>query len=229
MSTLSGGPNIVLNGLIAYFDAANPQSFNSNDLTIWRDLTKNEYHATNFNSCAFVNEYSGGIRLDGTNQYFAYNVPLTRALTTVIIGRSNQASWNASGVLASARTTNGFIQHPQQNQTNTRAYIATSYLEISPSFGPPNIQLPQMSTITTNGINLHTHYLNSSQVATSTTDTTNSRTDTPTTGPVWLGRDNSGIRYGNMTLYLHMLYNRELSSAEVYQNFNAFRYRFILP
>ena len=220
-------PKIVTNGLIAYFDAANPKSIVSGSgATVWRDLSKNQYHATNFNSYSYANEYGGGIRLDGVNQYFSYTAPLTRALSVMTICRSNQSTWSNSGVMSSARTTNGFIQHPQQNQNNTRAYIATSYLEITPSLAPPNIQLPQFSAITTNGINRHLHYLNSLNVSTSTTDTTGTRTDTPTSGDVYLGRDSTLTRYGNMTIYVHLLYNRELSTTEVYQNLNALKGRF---
>lgn len=218
------GPNVITDGLIVYLDAGNTASISG---STWKDLSNNGNDATNFNSYTLVNEYNGGVRLDGISQYFKVTVPLTRALTTIIFAKSNQSTFSNSGIYSSARTTNGFIMHPQSGNTNLRSYIATSYLEILPSLIPSSgIQLPHFYAITTNGIDKHTTYVSDNQSSTSTTNTSATRTDTPTSGNVYLGYDYPNPRYGNITIYTYMIYNRELSPVEINQNLNALKGRF---
>jgi hypothetical protein len=68
MSTLSGGPNIVVDGLVLALDAANTKSYVSGS-TIWRDLSRNNNNGTLINGPTFNTGSSGGISFDGTNDY----------------------------------------------------------------------------------------------------------------------------------------------------------------
>jgi len=68
MSTLSGGPNIVVDGLVLALDAANTKSYVSGS-TIWRDLSRSGNNGTLINGPTFNTGSSGGISFDGTNDY----------------------------------------------------------------------------------------------------------------------------------------------------------------
>lgn len=74
MRTTSGGPNITTNGLILYYDAANPYSY-VNGSTVWRDLTANGNDGTLTNGPTFVSENGGSLSFDATND--TVSTPLT--------------------------------------------------------------------------------------------------------------------------------------------------------
>jgi hypothetical protein len=68
-STTQGGPNIVLENLIFYLDAANPESLFQGS-TNWRNLEKYPtYDITLFNDAKYVNTNKGAVRFDGTSDY----------------------------------------------------------------------------------------------------------------------------------------------------------------
>ena len=69
MSTLSGGPNIVTNGLIWYLDASNPKSYISGSTT-WNDVSKNGNSGALVNGPSYTSSYGGSVVFDGVNDYF---------------------------------------------------------------------------------------------------------------------------------------------------------------
>ena len=85
MSTLSGGPNIVVDGLVLYLDAANPRSYQSGSL-IWNDLSGNNNNGALTNGPAFNTSASGVIRFDGVDDYVTGNItPLSGSAFTICV------------------------------------------------------------------------------------------------------------------------------------------------
>jgi hypothetical protein len=72
MSTLSGGPNIVTDGLVLYLDAANEKSYPGSGAT-WVDLTKNNNNATLYNNPTYNALNKGFYTFDGINNYCDVN------------------------------------------------------------------------------------------------------------------------------------------------------------
>jgi hypothetical protein len=72
MSTLSGGPNIVVDGLVLYLDAANRYSYVSGS-TAWNDLSRSGNSGTLINGPTFNTGSGGSIVFDGVDDYVSCN------------------------------------------------------------------------------------------------------------------------------------------------------------
>jgi hypothetical protein len=68
MSTLSGGPNIVVDGLVLYLDAGNTKSYISGSTT-WNDISRGDNNGTLVNGPTFSTGSGGSIVFDGVNDY----------------------------------------------------------------------------------------------------------------------------------------------------------------
>ena len=68
MSTLSGGPNIITDGLVLYLDAANRQSYVSGSTT-WNDISRGGNNGVLTNGPTFDSTNGGSIVFDGSNDY----------------------------------------------------------------------------------------------------------------------------------------------------------------
>jgi hypothetical protein len=85
MSTLSGGPNIVVDGLVLYLDAANQYSYVSGS-TAWNDLSRSNNNGTLINGPTFNSANGGSIVFDGIDDYvsFVSNPSLTNQITVEV-------------------------------------------------------------------------------------------------------------------------------------------------
>jgi hypothetical protein len=66
MSTLSGGPNVVTDGLVLWLDAANTKSYVSGSTT-WNDISRGGNNGTLTNGPTFNTGSGGSIVFDGTD------------------------------------------------------------------------------------------------------------------------------------------------------------------
>ena len=218
-------PKIVTDGLVLYLDVANTKSFVSGS-TIWNDLTKNNYSGSLINGPIYSNTYGGSVNFDGVDDYCQYNLAYPYAMTVSTFGSSNVSTWNNYAGLGSARRQNGYIIHNDLSTQNVNFYMLDQNASFIGLGGINSIEITKVNyyTISTNGSNIHKIYLNGVLNGTSTTSIT--RTNTPTTQPGLLGRDDSNARYNNLKIYNHTIYNRQLSDQEVLQNYNALKNRF---
>jgi hypothetical protein len=76
MSTLSGGPNIVVDGLVLHLDVANVKSYPGSGTT-WRDLSRGSNNGTLVNGPTFDSGNGGSIVFDGVNDYVNFLTFLT--------------------------------------------------------------------------------------------------------------------------------------------------------
>ena len=68
MSTLSGGPNVIVDGLVLWLDAANSKSYISGSTT-WNDISRSGNNGTLTNGPTFNSGNGGSIVFDGTDDY----------------------------------------------------------------------------------------------------------------------------------------------------------------
>jgi hypothetical protein len=71
MSTLSGGPNIVVDGLVLALDAANTKSYVSGS-TSWTDLSRSGNNGTLTNGPTFNSDNGGSIVFDGVDDFIEF-------------------------------------------------------------------------------------------------------------------------------------------------------------
>jgi hypothetical protein len=236
---LAHSPSIITNGLVLCLDAANSKSYSGSGAT-WSDLSSNNTNGNLVNSPTFVNEYFGGISLDGTDELINFSNSNNYYAETVIVwAKSNTPTWSGGGLgggfgyLSSSRRKNGHILHTNSGGTSVSVFVmltdADSNFNSYHSAGtisPSNIEIPHMYAYSTNGLDLHKGYLDGVAVVTSTTEISR---DVNTVQRYWeVGSDDfpPQARNGNGTFYVVQKYNRQLTDTEIQQNFNALRSRF---
>jgi hypothetical protein len=220
----ANGPKIVTDGLILALDAADRTSYPGSG-TAWNDLVGSN-NGTLTNGPTFNSRNGGSIVFDGVDDYCLSTFAFPQALTVITIGASVQSTWNNYGGLGSNRAQNGYIIHNNQNGTDTTYYLLnanSNYTGLS-TVNPSNVQNPNFYAVSTNGSNLHKSYLNGNLMGTDTT--TINRTPTPSPTDDYLGWDSTAVRPNNCKIYIHLVYNRQLTDSEILQNYNATKKRF---
>ena len=81
---VAGGPNIVEDGLVLALDAANEKSYPGSG-TVWSDLTANEYSGSLYNDPYYIGDNGGAVYFDGTNDYALIDVPGLSSETTITV------------------------------------------------------------------------------------------------------------------------------------------------
>ena len=240
MSTI-GGPNIVEDGLILAIDAANIKSYPGSGTT-WTDLVgSNDGTLTNgptFDST----EALGTITLDGSNDYidfgnasvanfdyndaFSYEIWLrTTANASKYIMGKNESSGNYRGVEISYRgnTHVGKISFAIRNTNSTSNRIVVS--TVNNTYNDNNwhhIVGTYDGSGTASGMNIIIDTVNDTTTA-STGDISGGITSTSN---LCIGSRNGDANYLPGTFGVFRIYAKELSSAEILQNYNAVKSRF---
>jgi hypothetical protein len=216
MSTLSGGPNIVTDGLVLYLDAANVKSYVSGSTT-WADISGNGRNGTLTNGPTYSSANGGSIVFDGVNDFasinqsntspaFTYEVLLSStdiSKDQMYIGAEESAFYlrivNSRAFLSVTANGQRTLHHSSLLGNNIIYHIVSIY---------NGIQLK----IYVNGI------LNEGSVINQTMS-------------IWGGnrigrwRDNDQRSFVG-ALYSIKSYNRELMPSEILQNYNATKTRF---
>lgn len=203
--------------LEVYLDASNLSSYPGSGST-WYDLSGNGNNATLYNGPTFS---EGTILFDGSNDYAQYTYDASAAMTIITIGYSRNSTWNNFAGLGSSRTNNGFIVHNDQGSLNVRYFVVSSagaYTFIDYVY-PVSVNVMRMYAMSTNGTNSHKRYLDGSLVGTNTTSLTRG-TSLGTFG--FLAKDSSLSRFNSVGIRAHLIYNRQLSDAEITQIYNYY-------
>lgn len=231
MSTLSGGPNIVLDSLILDLDAANIKSYPGTGTT-WTDISRGGFNATLTNGPTFNSSNGGNIVLDGSNDY----ISVINGYTNVM---KNNNNWTVSlWFRASNLSNNPVLVSPDAGQL---AYFDL-FLEVGPNAiywasggGAGSNYVSATPTLITNtiynivfvktGTTTGKVYLNGIEIALTTNGT----------GLGSMPNSNADFRIGafkqsgfelNGNLYNILMYNRTLTASEITQNYNATKGRF---
>jgi hypothetical protein len=229
MSTLSGGPNIVTNGLVLNLDAANTKSYPGSG-TIWTDLSRGGNNGTLVNGPTFNSANGGSIVFDGVDDICNFS-----SLTAY--GGTNPHNYTA-WIKFTDGSSYKWILNNGAGTNGTSLIIYGSKLGF---FYNGGVAVVQATTTLSTGTwyHLSVSYLGETTVkmyVNGALDATkNTLFPTAGTGTSTWSATNSNPRLGawyngsfpfNGSIATTQIYNRALSDAEILQNYNATKTRF---
>lgn len=220
--------SIVTDGLVAALDAANTKSYPGSG-TAWTDLSGRSANGTLVNGPTYSSDKGGSIIFDGVNDYCDITSTSFGSATVLTIDCSIKwVAWTGGMFL-------GFTTYDVWTSSGTLGY----------NNGASNVVGISAATVTSLGLigNWH-HYtfIMNSSGSLSTNKIYIDGVDQGTLTAV-VNADgaipglnnnlrlcawNDGVFYGNMQYSNIKVYNRQLTSDEIKQNFNAVRGRFSL-
>ena len=223
------GQQIVTNGLLLNLEAANKDSYPGTGTT-WTNVATNAYNGTLYNGPTFTSNQNGGtIILDGVDDYVASSVnsALSNVATVVML------CYGTPSATDRMYCSFGFYDLYYFGNTNNR--IMGFNTGNSDIYGVAGI-----SDATISGLNMYTFvfrtdvsytnnqiWINTTQQSLSQIQSTeNAGTRNFTTGNFQIGSWAGGGYYPNIGVLSTLVYNRQLSSTEIAQNYNAFRAKF---
>ena len=224
--SLAHSPSIVTSGLVLYLDAANSKSYPGSGTT-WNDVSGGGNVGTLAGGPTFSTTSGGIISFDGSNDIVTIpnNVSLdTQTPTVEVWVRTNSTSqngfWFEKGAVNSQYALfqeGGLIQWRMyiggitQLSTTTAVYMNTSnWYQV-------------VGTYTTGSRKL---YINGVLVSSDTQTGTIATNASGMSLGAFGGTSGTNAYFYNGSLSICRVYNRELSAAEILQNFNAMRGRF---
>jgi hypothetical protein len=227
-----GGPDIITDGLVFAIDAGSTRSYAGSG-TAGIDLISSE-SITLVNGVTFNSANGGSWEFDGTDQYINLPLSLITALhggteASIFIWIKNDATVNAVG-------TSGIIQFSGYNNGNGNLWFynnGKTYLDIFRTSRVENVFFNNtevstnwnlLTVTTTPGTNGWKCYMNG--VLKNQVTGQNTVSVVNQQGGLDLGRNNAS-RYTNGNIAACQIYNTALTAAEVLQNYNAQKNRFI--
>lgn len=220
----SAGPKIIKDSsLILNLDAGNKKSYIGSGST-WTDLSKNKFNGTLVNSPPFSLNNNGYFTfLPSSNQYirssnFSY---VGNAISTCVWVYRNASLSTYAGIVYSRLSTQYYGIHAHGSNTNNLSYTWTGTTSYTWDSGItiPFQQWTHISLVV-NPTNAY-YYINGILTA-SNTQAHGSATLTA----IDIAQDNAGSRLFNGNISNCQIYNKALTSTEVYNNFVANRGRF---
>jgi len=218
----NGGPNIIEDGLVFAVDAANKKSYPGSGTT-WTDLAGSN-DGTLINGPTFDSANGGSIGFDGTDD----RVDVSNISTSDFSGEATLLCWlacNSNSPSANQTGIFGFgssVYRSHYIWTNGKAYFDTFRNARVNNFSLSSLDrtTPHLLAITTKSGGDWKLYQNTTLVKTATAEST----------IVWdnatIGADGGEQYRFQGKFFLFSLYNRELSTSEVTQNYNALKGRF---
>ena len=222
-----GGPDIITDGLALAVDAGSTRSYPGSGTTTTSLVSSNI--GSLINGVGFSSDNGGTFTFDGVNDFISFDTTLTFSSANL-----TSVAWVKLDSYLSQNSTIGFS--PDSGTTGFRIYSisATSLgvwtrngtgggvTAIETTNGIPLNEWVQI-TFVLNGTN-GKFYKNGIQILTGTfTQTPNALSS----APVWLSRYSGGGYVVDGKTANALLYNRALTAAEVLQNYNAQKNRFI--
>ncbi|MGB4420209.1 MAG: LamG-like jellyroll fold domain-containing protein [Candidatus Saccharimonadales bacterium] len=219
-------PGLVDEGLVLNLDGGDPVSYSGSG-TSWLDLSENINHATLTNGPTYNSVDSGSIVFDGTNDYVDFYAPNLTTTATVEM-------WAKIGSAYSSKMFMGWLAYD----------VFTASGGIGFNTGNSDLYGINSSTVTSLGVVNHwAHYIFEMRSDVSYSNNKIYINSIAQTLSQLLSTENSGTRIFNggngrisgwrqngyympMEVSVFRVYNRQLSQAEVTQNFNAVKGRY---
>ena len=224
-------PSIITNGLVLYLDAANPYSYVSGS-TSWNDISRGGNNGTLVNGPTFSSANGGSIVFDGADDYVTGSNLLNGATQATLMGWVKKYSTNSDisfGVLDYPNLpTDKRIEVVWYRDGNLYGEVGDTqndWVNTTQTTNDTNwhhISFVYNGTQSTNFNKVKLYFDGTLRANTNTVGTIQSSVSA--TGPMTIGRRNTGYNRGNFSII--QFYNRELSTQEVLQNYNATKTRF---
>jgi len=207
------GPDIVQNGLVAVFDAGSTRSYPGTGST-WYNLIGTVNGALSTTSIGTTT--AGTMTFDGVDD--SIDIPLASLASTdfTVIGVSGKIS-GSNGRLISAKQNNWLLGH---HGTGSRKYYSEGWVAQTYSDSSNNVHIYcGTGNISGDVYSFREDNVNYTQTASGGSQGPNGFS---------LGRYAIGSNeYGTGTITVLLVYNRVLTDAEIDQNFNAQKNRFL--
>lgn len=212
--SIYGGPDIITNGLIVYWDAANNKSYISGSSTI-NDLSGNNYNGT-VSNVTFSNNNGGVINLNNilsSNIILSHNVISLHNTNHTVIGA---ARYNGAvrGRIITSNNNNWLLGHWNGGTEN---YFPNGSVKLGSTPNDTNWRIYAGTGHIAN--DLWQLYINGNLIVTNGSGSEGPR-------GLYIG---GGGQYGevsNSQFSFLQVYNRVLSAIEILQNYNALKGRF---
>jgi hypothetical protein len=248
MSTLSGGPGpIVTNGLVLYFDAANPRSYVSGSTT-WNDLSNNNTSGSLTNvgydpskKCLLFASSSNSTCIFNNSDLLNFNTGSFSIEVIVKLTATASGTVNALWQKRSSTSGIGSIPGYQYRILNSTTTVASTLLSVDNGKGGndytiinSNPSFPYFNIIHSVVIfNYSSLKLSEYRNGVLVTPESNNSSAGIMTGSFY--NNNLNFRLGknegnslDAEYYVLRAYNRVLSQQEITQNYNALKSRFNL-
>jgi hypothetical protein len=221
------GPKIVNDGLVLNLDAADRNSYVSGSTT-WFDVSGNANNGTLTNGPTYSSASGGSIVFDGTNDYVTLSsaqlAPGVGAFTWNFWIKLNDVS-NLSVIFSGTGSNSSYGIIFANSIGYGLGYYATGYRIVdSPTLGSSWWNITFIGNGGADGSRNLKLYKNTIQAGSTFTDNYNFTSTTPI-----IGANHSSfseLMRGNISTVTY--YNRDLSQAEITQNYNALKSRFNL-
>jgi hypothetical protein len=228
-------PAIPTNGITFISDIGSTISYPIGGFTAsTMDPTTNGGYSAYQNGTFYVTEYGGGFQFDGVDDVAycsatvsGFGIFNTAAFTWVMICRSTQATWSTDGGVANNKYPDGtgWLMNNVSGTKNVTFYMGNTSVSYAVTIGtitPTDITVPHMYVISSNGSNLHKGYVDNGKPVSSSTSISRAAVQHEI---IW-GRDGYSANNLKMVSYVQIMYNKQLSDAEVLQLYSAYQGRF---
>jgi hypothetical protein len=230
MSTLSGGPNIVTDGLVFNVDAANVKSYPGSGTT-WRDLSRGGNNGTLVNGPTYNTANGGSIVFDGVNDYGDFGNPTSLNFGT---GNFTVSVWFRR--FSSAATNRRILSKGSESDISSEAGFAIFGSDTSAVFAVNPSGTRVIITAATYTVNEWVNIVGVLERNISIRAYQNSILTSTETAPIgsisgtdnfYIGRSSTStsVNWGGNISNIQ-IYNRALSDQEVLQNYNSTKTRF---
>ena len=236
MSTLSGGPGVVVDGLVLWLDAANPKSYVSGSTT-WNDISRGGNNGTLTNGPTFSSQNNGSIVFDGVDDFVLVNsgstsINPTTAITVASYFNISSYGANYAPLVFKQNNYSGFFEQYALYLANTEVGFAITGVDRSQKIASSIADYRNQFVYAVGTCDINTDelklYINGTLIQTTSFTSTFDIADTPIniggSGVLKFGATYAG--FANGKIYSTQIYNRALTSQEVLQNYNATKSRF---
>ena len=226
--SLNHSPSIVANGLVLYLDAANRKSYPGSGTT-WIDLSGNKNNGTLVNSPSYGSDNGGNLVFNGTTQWIKVGTNLDPYFSSTavtlsvwvyptqygqIVDELAGSGWHDSQIDMLGNGTFAFRLWNSTASVSSLSYSLNNWYNLVLSYNgtTKNCYVNGVLVSTQNESRATPYYSGYAGLyyALMTIDATS----------------NGITSYGGGKISTFMVYNRQLGTAEVQQNFNALRGRY---
>jgi hypothetical protein len=221
--------NIARNGLMLHLDAANVKSYSGSGTT-WADLSRNGNNGTLVNGVGYSSANNGSLLFDGSNDHADFFAPNLGTTTTVEMWVNLGAGYAGKMFFGWLRydvyTPSGHIGY---NTANSDCYginaTTVTALGLVGNWAHYIFEMRSDISYTNNKIYINGVQQTLSQIL--STESAGSRNFNSGNGRIGGWRNDLNYKMV-MNCSLFKVYNRALTQAEISQNFNALRGRYVI-
>jgi hypothetical protein len=229
MSTLSGGPNIVVDGLVFNVDAANVKSYPGSGTT-WRDLSRGDNNGTLVNGPTYNTANGGSIVFDGVDDFVGSFTSLN------LLNNITVSCWFSFINIPSGTSYRGIVGD-WDTVNNTRSWLLTkfntnntiSFFLNSTGISSNNININSTTLIVPNVKYYASGVYNGNTMSIYVNGVLENSTNYSSNifqGTLLRLGNFSNTNFSNSNIYQTSIYNRALSAQEILQNYNTTKTRF---